>query len=580
MAANNLVYNSYGEKYEVPRVPVSSINELQRADHIAFHRHCGAFWHHAIVEDIDIESGEIHVIEYTNTAKEFVNDYCCPPTIKNMTIAKVVRTQCRFQDSGVFLMKHERCLDPDKVIRRAESKLGEGNYDPVTNNCEHFAMWCKTGNSSSDQVNKAKGMVVHEVKKEVLTQVAEAASKSGAYEIGKEFLTQTASDPNTRFLISWFLKVLDVMIQKSLHSSEKVLYAGLRTLLIELFTGQEVTKAGAGKMLKKVLIEMAYAAWQEAIKGVLTPEAGFYEILTQTTSKAAEQLLKTGVYGIEKYIFRQTFTNAGKSVVNTGSNSLDVFLAKMSGAALTESGQKAMETGAGEIEKYIFRHTFTNAGKSVVNTGSNSLDVFLAKMSGAALTESGQKATQDAVTQAVAKASEEIVKTGTLEATEEIVTQAASKVGEEIVKTGTREATEEIVTQAVSTAGEEVVKTGAREGSEEVLTQTASKSAAETGSSRVAGVVCSAVIEGISAAYDINCARKDMKKGTISKEEFKTAVKKRLITGTGNVGGSTVGSAIGQFLIPVPIVGGVVGGIVGGISGKIIGNVVANYLPL
>ena len=35
-------------------------------------------------------------------------------------------------------------FDPDEVIRRAVSRLGEKGYNPATNNCEHFARWCAT----------------------------------------------------------------------------------------------------------------------------------------------------------------------------------------------------------------------------------------------------------------------------------------------------------------------------------------------------------------------------------------------------------------------------------------------------
>lgn len=37
-------------------------------------------------------------------------------------------------------------------MRRAESRLGEFAFDLVFNNCEHFATWCKTGISNSDQI--------------------------------------------------------------------------------------------------------------------------------------------------------------------------------------------------------------------------------------------------------------------------------------------------------------------------------------------------------------------------------------------------------------------------------------------
>lgn len=43
--------------------------------------------------------------------------------------------------------------DPDEVVRRAISKLDKSGYDLFSNNCEHFANWCKTGRKVSGQVN-------------------------------------------------------------------------------------------------------------------------------------------------------------------------------------------------------------------------------------------------------------------------------------------------------------------------------------------------------------------------------------------------------------------------------------------
>jgi hypothetical protein len=42
--------------------------------------------------------------------------------------------------------------DPDAIIARATSKLGEGGYHLVFNNCQHFARWCATGDHHSEQV--------------------------------------------------------------------------------------------------------------------------------------------------------------------------------------------------------------------------------------------------------------------------------------------------------------------------------------------------------------------------------------------------------------------------------------------
>lgn len=39
-------------------------------------------------------------------------------------------------------------------------RFGEEKYNLVTNYCEHFAMWCKTGESVSCQVNQIVGFAV------------------------------------------------------------------------------------------------------------------------------------------------------------------------------------------------------------------------------------------------------------------------------------------------------------------------------------------------------------------------------------------------------------------------------------
>ena len=42
---------------------------------------------------------------------------------------------------------------PEETISRAKSRLGEEKYTLPFNNCEHFAIWCKTGVHESHQVN-------------------------------------------------------------------------------------------------------------------------------------------------------------------------------------------------------------------------------------------------------------------------------------------------------------------------------------------------------------------------------------------------------------------------------------------
>lgn len=42
---------------------------------------------------------------------------------------------------------------PDIVVKRAISRLFEGKYDLIGNNCENFAVWCQTGVSKSFQID-------------------------------------------------------------------------------------------------------------------------------------------------------------------------------------------------------------------------------------------------------------------------------------------------------------------------------------------------------------------------------------------------------------------------------------------
>jgi hypothetical protein len=48
------------------------------------------------------------------------------------------------------------CDPPETVVGRAVSSLGARGFDPLTSNCEHFAVWCKTGRVESSQVRSVE----------------------------------------------------------------------------------------------------------------------------------------------------------------------------------------------------------------------------------------------------------------------------------------------------------------------------------------------------------------------------------------------------------------------------------------
>ena len=55
----------------------------------------------------------------------------------------------------VYRRSYERMDSLDVVLERARSRVGSGGYDLFGNNCEHFAVWCKTGSPISTQVDSA-----------------------------------------------------------------------------------------------------------------------------------------------------------------------------------------------------------------------------------------------------------------------------------------------------------------------------------------------------------------------------------------------------------------------------------------
>jgi len=52
----------------------------------------------------------------------------------------------------IFIKLQSVAYVPSIVVQRAHSRLGEQRYDLLTNNCEHFATWCKTGRNESEQL--------------------------------------------------------------------------------------------------------------------------------------------------------------------------------------------------------------------------------------------------------------------------------------------------------------------------------------------------------------------------------------------------------------------------------------------
>jgi Lecithin retinol acyltransferase/PspA/IM30 family len=109
---------------------------MARGDQIYVMRPLAGF--DSVYEHHGIDCGDGTVIHYYKGGRE--------PVVERTTLETFAR------GNPIYTQTVPVCFIPDIVIERAESRLGERQYNLLTNNCEHFANWCKTGRNTSQQL--------------------------------------------------------------------------------------------------------------------------------------------------------------------------------------------------------------------------------------------------------------------------------------------------------------------------------------------------------------------------------------------------------------------------------------------
>jgi hypothetical protein len=140
------------------------------------------FADHGLYKHYGVYAGEDKVIHYATPAGE--SKFADEARVREDTVADFLNGAetygiCEFSDDldiGNILWNfcnpnHETLDDileafdtysvysPEDTVQRARNRLGETKYDLVKNNCEHFAVWCKTGVADSRQVDFLLGWV-------------------------------------------------------------------------------------------------------------------------------------------------------------------------------------------------------------------------------------------------------------------------------------------------------------------------------------------------------------------------------------------------------------------------------------
>ncbi|PIK49077.1 hypothetical protein BSL78_14048 [Apostichopus japonicus] len=126
---------------------------LKPGDHVAWLRPFLGYWHHAIVEKVT--DNYIEVIEWSCEVRS------CRV---RFSIARKIRKEwdlcgnCCYSPmyKAHYPEEVENQNPPELVLVRAKASIGSDGYCLLSDNCEHFASFCKTGLHRSNQVFQLK----------------------------------------------------------------------------------------------------------------------------------------------------------------------------------------------------------------------------------------------------------------------------------------------------------------------------------------------------------------------------------------------------------------------------------------
>lgn len=102
--------------------------------------------HEAPLSEFRADSSFIYILEFPDdlghpSVRTLKGNIAAPGSSQEGPLLGLIR------ETGYHL------YSPEETVARARSRIGEEKYNLAINNCEHFAIWCKTGVHESHQVN-------------------------------------------------------------------------------------------------------------------------------------------------------------------------------------------------------------------------------------------------------------------------------------------------------------------------------------------------------------------------------------------------------------------------------------------
>lgn len=111
---------------------------MARGDHIKARRAGGLYTHHGI------DMGDGTVVHFSGE----------PVNYRDAIVCRVSMEAFLQGDTAILVEHREPVMSQEETVRLAESLIGGRRYHPLTNNCEHFTTYCKTGRRDSAQARR------------------------------------------------------------------------------------------------------------------------------------------------------------------------------------------------------------------------------------------------------------------------------------------------------------------------------------------------------------------------------------------------------------------------------------------
>ncbi|CAF3297248.1 unnamed protein product [Rotaria sp. Silwood2] len=138
---------------------ITDVAQLKPGDHVSFYRSDFYYAHHGIVHEAS--ANHLRIIHYFNTAANVWNSL-----VKgSLYLAEVIESEWDLKmnsDSEEIYLHHYdniKCFSNEETLERAIANLGKRGYSLFSNNCEHWARWCRTGDSYSEQIIRFRNFV-------------------------------------------------------------------------------------------------------------------------------------------------------------------------------------------------------------------------------------------------------------------------------------------------------------------------------------------------------------------------------------------------------------------------------------